>query len=105
MDVTQLVGREGNVAAIANDVNDESFGNGFLNAMEMKQMFGSGVGPSLDALLATHLGHDDAQEISAVSAFGQHLGSDFFFVQTRKRVETAVVPGFEQVAFVGDSRK
>src|ERR1700758_1377874 len=105
MNIAQFVGREGDVAAITNDLNDESIRNGFFDAVQMKQMFGSSIGPTLNALLATHLGHDDAQEVSAIAAFRHHLGRDFLFVEARERVETAVVPRFEQAALVGGDRE
>jgi len=68
--------------------------------MQVQQMLWCGICPSLDALLAGHLFHDNAEEISPVLALAHDSHFQWRLVESRQCVQPAVVPRIQKTTFV-----
>jgi hypothetical protein len=76
-------------------VNHERVRDGFLDAPYVQQMFGGGLGPSLHALFAANLFHQNAQEVPAVLALRHDSRLKFLRFEARTLVKARGVPGVE----------
>jgi len=84
--------RIGDVAPIADDVEEERVGNGLLDFAHIEEMSGRGFRPAAGILLQRHVLHDDAQKVAAVPAPGHQLGPDIAGLESRELMEIAFQP-------------
>src|SRR5438270_8068395 len=99
MDVALFVGRERVIPSIANDVDDKSVGNRFLDAVQVQDVLRGALRPALYTLLACHFPHDGTQKIPAILDIRHHLLANLLSVQSREGIQAGVVPGFQQLPF------
>src|ERR1700747_1897461 len=100
MNVAELVGRQGNISPVTNDMNDEGVRNRLFDPVKMEQMFWCRVGPALHSLLVCHFLHNDAKKIASVLAFRKYTGFQRLFFQPGKCVKATLVPCFQQTTLV-----
>ena len=81
-------------------MNDERVGDGLFNAPHVEEVFGRGLSPSLYALLATHLLHENAQEVSTVLALRHDPGLNLPGFEAGTLIKTRTIPGIEHSALV-----
>ncbi len=90
----------GDVAAVANNVDDERLGNHFFDQRKIEQVQRRGFSPAIDALLARHGLHHGAQEVAGIAAIFHHARVDIFGIESSPLKQLAGVVGVEQLAAV-----
>src|ERR1019366_4033057 len=95
----------GDVAAVANNVDDERIGNRFLDYRKIEQVKRRRFGPAMGTLLAGDGFHHDAQEVAGIAAIFQHAIFDIFRIEAGALKQLAGEVGVEQLAAVAATRE
>src|SRR5260370_5171212 len=90
----------GDVAAVANNVDDERIGNHFLDQRKIEQVQGRRLRPAPDILFARDGFHHDAQEVACIPALFHHALIDIFGIESGTLKQLASEIGVEQLAAV-----
>src|ERR1035441_9260931 len=90
----------GDVAAVANNVNDESVGNHSLDQRKIEQVQRRGFSPTADTLLAGDGFHHDAQEVAGIAAIFHDTLIDIFGIKSGALKQLAGEILVEQLAAV-----
>ena len=90
----------GDVAAIANNVDDKRIGNHFLDQRKIEQVQWRTFGPAPDTLFARDAFHHDAQEVAGIMAIFHHALFDFLGIESGTLKQFAGEIGVEQLAAV-----
>src|SRR6202158_2721210 len=90
----------GDVAAVANNVDDERIGNHFLDQWKIEQVQRRRFRPALGALLAGDGFHHDAQEVTGVPALFHYALFDFLGIESGTLKQFAHEIGVEQLAAI-----
>src|SRR5450432_3137375 len=91
---------KGNVAAVADAVNDEGVGDLALDFRTVKQVIGGAVGPALDVLLTRGLFHGDAEKIAGAVAVAHNFFANGFGIESGVVKLAAFEPQAEQIAAI-----
>src|ERR1700687_4314790 len=88
----------GDVAAIANNVDDKRIGNHFLDQRKIEQVQWRTFGPAPDTLFARDGFHHDAQEVAGIMAIFHHALFDLLGIESGTLKQFAGEIGVEQLA-------
>src|SRR5229473_5473358 len=94
------VQRGGDVATVANNVDDERIGNQFLDQRKIEQVQRCGFSPTPDALFARDGLHHDTKEVAGIPALFHHALFDFVSIESGTLKQLAGEIGVEQLAAV-----
>src|SRR6266567_3624889 len=91
---------KGHVAAVTNNMDDQSVGNLALDFRNVQQVIRRTVGPALHALVARGLFHYDAQKISGAVAVAHNFSADIFGIEAGDLKQAALEPQAKEISAV-----
>ena len=97
-DPSDALQRGGDVAPVANNVDDERVGNRLLDQRKEQQVRGRTFGPAPDALFAGDRFHHDAQEVAGMPAILHDALFDFLALKSSALKQHAFEEVVEQTA-------